>query len=98
MIVRAWRGSAATAADGDAYVRHLRESVFPEIADIPGHLGAELLRAGDDFLVLTRWTSMDAVRAFAGDSPELAVVEPAARAVLTEFDTHVTHYDVALPS
>jgi len=39
---------------------------------------------------------MDAIRAFAGDTPERAVVEPEARAVLREFDETVTHYEVAL--
>ena len=95
MIVRAWRGRAA-GADGDAYVRHLSESVFPGLGRIAGHRGAELLRSGDEFLVLTRWDSMDAIRAFAGDTPERAVVEPEARAVLREFDETVTHYEVAL--
>ena len=31
-----------------------------------------------EFLVLTLWESMDAIRAFAGDQPEVAVVEPEA--------------------
>jgi len=37
---------------------------------------------------------MDAVRAFAGDEPELAVVESEARAALVRFDSTVTHYEV----
>jgi hypothetical protein len=45
-------------------------------------------------VVESRWQSMDAVRAFAGAAPEQAVVEPAARAVLVEFDDFVTHYEV----
>jgi heme-degrading monooxygenase HmoA len=47
-----------------------------------------------EFLVLTLWESMEAIRAFAGDQPELAVVEPEARAALVRFDSTVVHYEV----
>jgi hypothetical protein len=40
---------------------------------------------------------MDAVRKFAGAKPENAVVEPEARAVLTDFDESVTHFEVVQP-
>jgi hypothetical protein len=57
MVVRSWRGQAASAEDAEAYVRHLRDSVFPELALIAGHRGAQLLRRDLDgpveFLVLT---------------------------------------------
>jgi len=38
---------------------------------------------------------MAAVCAFAGTNPERAVVEPAARSVLVEFDQAVSHYEVS---
>ncbi|MFZ5501011.1 MAG: antibiotic biosynthesis monooxygenase family protein [Candidatus Micrarchaeota archaeon] len=102
MIVRTWRGRAANSGNADAYARHLEKSVFPKLGQIPGHRGAYLLRRDSDggleILVLTMWESMDAVRAFAGDHPETAVVEPAARAVLAEYDTTVNHYEVVLSS
>jgi hypothetical protein len=37
---------------------------------------------------------MDAIRAFAGEEPDLAVVEPEARAILDEFDEKVRHHEV----
>lgn len=40
------------------------------------------------------WESMDAIRRFAGDEPERAVVEPEARAVLKTYDDFVSHYEV----
>jgi len=43
---------------------------------------------------MTLWTSMDAVRAFAGDAPEAAVVEPPAREALDTFDETVSHHEV----
>jgi heme-degrading monooxygenase HmoA len=47
-----------------------------------------------EFVVLTLWESMDAVRKFAGPKLENAVVEPEARAALTEFDKFVAHFEV----
>lgn len=98
-VLRLWKGRAAAARAGE-YARHVRESVFPHIKGIPGHRGAYLLQrsvgGGIEFLVLTLWASMDAVRRFAGNEPERAVVEPAARAALSDFDEAVTHYEVVV--
>ena len=97
MILRIWRGRADTAR-ADAYPRHFRERVVPDLDRVPGFLGAHLTRRdlGNDveFTVLTRWTSMDAVRDFAGDDVAVAVVEPGAVAALTTYDAEVEHHDV----
>ena len=97
MIVRTWRGRAS-AARSAAYPEHFRRRVVPELERIEGFLGASLLqqaRADEvEFLVLTRWASMDAIRAFAGDTLETAVVEPDAVAALSSFDRSVQHYEV----
>jgi len=97
MIVRSWRGRAAT-DEQDAYPAHFRGAVLPELKRIAGFRGASLLRAKTagriEFLVLTRWESIDAIRAFAGDDAEQAVVEPAAVAALVDFDHRVRHYDL----
>lgn len=37
---------------------------------------------------------MDAIRQFAGDEPEVAVVAPTARDVLSRWDERVDHYQV----
>ena len=97
MIARTWRGQAAP-DQADAYYRHVTGTVFPEVARIAGHRGGYVLRREADgaveFLVVTLWDSMDAVRAFAGADPDVAVVEPAARAVLSGYDDFVQHYEV----
>jgi heme-degrading monooxygenase HmoA len=97
MIIREWCGRASPST-ADAYPKHFREHVVPELRRVPGFLGAQLgrHRLGDkiEFLVLTRWQSMDAIRAFAGADVEKAVVEPGAAAALIEFDAGVQHYDV----
>lgn len=96
-ILRLWKGRATAAKAGD-YIRHASQTVFPEVQTLPGHRGAYLLRRSVDnsveFTVLTLWDSMDAVRGFSGPDPERAVVEPAARAALSDFDATVTHYEV----
>jgi heme-degrading monooxygenase HmoA len=97
MIIREWRGRANPSRAED-YPKHFREKVVPELRHLPGFAGADLSRRqlGDklEFLVLTRWQSMDAIRMFAGDNLENAVVEPGAVAALIEFDTSVRHYEV----
>ena len=97
MIVRTWRGRAAK-SNPEAYIAHFRRNVLPELRGIEGFLGATLLkemRADDvEFLVLSRWASLNAVRAFAGDDLSRAVVEPEAVAALKDFDKTVHHYEV----
>jgi heme-degrading monooxygenase HmoA len=97
MIVRSWRGRADPQKTS-AYPDHFRRNVLPELHGIVGFKGAQLLRhdrPGEvEFLVLTRWASMDAIRAFAGQDVSQAVVEPEAVAALVSFDKTVTHYEV----
>ena len=93
MIVRTWRGRAA-AAQKDAYPAHFRTAVLPELNRIEGFRGASLLRTksaeGIEFLVLTRCEFMAAIRDFAGEDAEHAVVEPAAVAALLDFEQRGT--------
>ncbi len=100
-IVRLWRGRA-TPANAAAYARHVTERVFPSLAGIPGHRGAYLLRRETEgqveFLAVTLWASMEAVRQFAGDRPERAVVEPEARAILARYDDVVQHFELVYGS
>jgi GNAT superfamily N-acetyltransferase len=98
VIVRIWRARAAN-DKAASYVEHATARVFPELRQLPGHKGALVLTKAHDaevaIQVLTFWQSMQAVRAFAGPSPDVAVVEPEAQAVLLDFDRTVTHYNLA---
>jgi heme-degrading monooxygenase HmoA len=97
MIIREWRGRA-TLAKAAEYPAHFRKRVMPELKHIRGFLGTYLSRRdledGVEFLVLTRWSSMDAIIGFAAGDISKAIVEPGAVAALTEFDHHVRHYEV----
>lgn len=99
MIARRWRGWAATPADADAYLEHFERSVRPGLETTGGFIDATVERVEQDggrteIVVVTRWESLDAVRAFAGDDVEAAVVEPEARAVLDDFDARVRHIEL----
>ncbi len=99
MICRVWHGWT-TPANADAYEALLKREIVPGIQDrgISGFWGMQMCRRdhGDvvEFLTIMWFDSMDAVRAFAGDDPEVAVVPPAARALLARFDARSQHYDV----
>lgn len=97
MIARTWRGETIP-ANADRYLQFFNKKVFPSLKAIAGHRGAYVLRrdAGSivEFMVVTLWDSMQAIREFAGQNPEAAVVEPEARAILSDFDAHVRHFEV----
>ena len=48
------------------------------------------------FTSITWFTSLDAVRGFAGDDYEKAIVEKAAREALSRWDERVIHHEVAV--
>ena len=99
MIARIWHGWTAP-ENADAYEEFLRTKMFPSIQRVPGYLGADLLRRDDGqeiaFVTITRFESLDAVRAFAGENYERAVVEPEARALLSRFDDRSEHYEIVI--
>jgi antibiotic biosynthesis monooxygenase (ABM) superfamily enzyme len=99
VIARIWHGWTAP-ENADAYEEFLRTKMFPSIHRVPGYLGADLLRRADGgeiaFITITRFESLDAIREFAGEDYEQAVVEPEARALLSRFDERSTHYEVVL--
>lgn len=102
MIVRMWRGQAK-AANADAYEHFVTTRVFAELPAIAGHRGAYLLKRPllnqevdeVEFIAVTLWDSIAAIRAFAGEAIDRAVVEPEARAVLSSFDDFVRHFELA---
>lgn len=99
MIARMWCGWAPSAT-ADDYQRHYETDVAEHLREVPGFRGARLLRQqdGDEvrFTSIVFFTGMDAVRGFAGDEPGVAVLEDAARRVLTHWDERVTHHEVAV--
>jgi len=99
MIERVW--SARTTRDGALeYAEHFRRVVLPELGAIAGYRGARLMEREQDgaieVVVVTRWQTLDAIRAFAGNELERAVVHDAAAALFTDYDRKVRHYGVVV--
>lgn len=98
MITRLWRGWT-TIENAHAYERFLMDELFPSMQDIPGFRGAEVLHRVDDgevaFVTLTRFDSVDAIRAFAGDDYETPVLEPQALDLLARYEQQALHFDTA---
>jgi antibiotic biosynthesis monooxygenase (ABM) superfamily enzyme len=63
---------------------------------IPGFRNAEVLRRDDGpevaFVTLTRFDGLEAIRGFAGENYETAVIEPRARALLSHYDERAQHF------
>ena len=98
MITRLWRGWTAT-ANADAYEQFLLTELFPQMRMIPGFRGADVLRRDEQaevgFVTLTRFETLDAIRAFAGEEYETPVLEPTARALLSRYDPRAQHFETS---
>jgi heme-degrading monooxygenase HmoA len=97
VIARIWRGWAPPAA-ADDYQRHYQAEVTEHLRAVSGFRGARLLRQDEGreimFTSITFFSSLDAVRGFAGDDYEQAVVEDTARQALSHWDEQVSHHEV----
>jgi heme-degrading monooxygenase HmoA len=99
MISRVWHGWT-NRDNADAYEELLRTEIFTNIAkrSIMGFQGIHLLRRdvddGVEFVTIMWFDTLDAVRAFAGEEYEVAVVPPEARHLLSRFDEVSAHYQV----
>ncbi len=99
MMSRIWHGWT-TATNADAYEVLLKSEIFIGIQNrqISGYRGIQLLRRtmGDEveFMTIMWFDSIDAIRTFAGEDYEKAVVPAKARALLLRFDERSQHYEV----
>jgi hypothetical protein len=99
MISRVWHGYTSS-GNADAYEALLKSEIFTGIASrgIAGYKGIQLFRryVGEEveFVTVMWFDSVDAVRGFAGEDYEAAVVPPQARALLSRFDERSQHYEV----
>ena len=98
MIGRIWRGRTP-ASKSDAYLSFLGRTGLREYRATEGNRGVIVLRRESDgiaeFTLLTLWDSMEAVRRFAGDEPQLAKYYPEDDDYLLEMPPYVDHYEVA---
>ncbi len=99
MIARIWRGWAPNET-ADDYQRHYASEVAEHLTGVDGFRGARLLRQDDGdevrFTSITFFENLDAVRRFAGDEFDRAVVEEDARRALSHWDERVAHQEVVV--
>lgn len=99
MISRIWHGYT-TQVNADAYEDLLKKEIFSGIKNrnIKGYKGIHLLRRdiGNEveFITIMWFDSIHAVRDFAGDDYEQAVVPSEARVLLLRYDKTSQHYEV----
>lgn len=75
-ILREWRGEVRR-AERDAYVSYIRSTGLVDYRNTAGNLGAliavnDLDEERSEVVTLSLWSSWESIRAFAGESPELA--------------------------
>jgi heme-degrading monooxygenase HmoA len=98
MIARIWRGITHKEM-ADAYLACLNQNGLADYAKTPGNRGVTVLRRvqGEhcEFMLISLWDSMSAVREFAGVNPEKPVYYPEDAQYLLEMEPLVHHYEVA---
>jgi hypothetical protein len=83
------------------YEQYLTHELFPRLKDSigeRGYLGYQVLRMkhGDEVRITTLvwFTSLEAVRSFAGDDFAKAVLTDKAKSLVSRWDEEATHHDV----
>jgi heme-degrading monooxygenase HmoA len=97
MIGRLWRGLTRP-EEAEHYVEHLRRQTLPRLRELPGFVGVSILRRqvdrGAEFVVVTRWESLQAIERFAGSDYTVAVVPPEVQRMMIDYDRSVRHYEL----
>ncbi len=97
MIARHWRGWTSV-QDANAYESLLKNKVLPELRNIDGYKGGYILRldgsAETEFVVVSLFESLEAVKRFAGPDYTTPVFEPEAKKLLSRIEPIANHYDV----
>ena len=98
MIARVWEGAVASGR-GDAYAAYLDRTGVRDCRATPGNRGVLVLRhdAADrtEFVFISLWESMDAIRRFAGNDVDRARYYDEDRDFLLSLEPTVRHYDAS---
>jgi heme-degrading monooxygenase HmoA len=97
MVARTWRGWTRT-EDADDYAGYIAETGLRSYRQTPGNRGAWIMRRDEggrtEFVTLSFWDSLDAIRAFAGDDLERAVYYPEDDRFLVDREDRVKHWEL----
>jgi heme-degrading monooxygenase HmoA len=97
VIARIWRGWTR-AEDESAYVEYLEATGAPASRGTAGNRGFYILHRvvcdRAEFVTMSLWDSLEAVRGFAGDDVDLAVFFPEDDRFLVSRELTVSHYEL----
>lgn len=97
MIARIWKGITPT-AKADQFYDYLMETGARDFASLAGNRGMLILRrtvnGQAEFLVISLWDSLDAIKQFAGPNVETARYYPDDSEYLVTLEPGVQHYEV----
>ena len=98
MIARIWRGNTLP-ENATEYRARLERSWLEGFRRAPGNRGALVLQREDrgtaEFLVVSFWEDLEAIRRFAGPVPEKAVYDREDDRFLLGKEPEAVHYEVA---
>ncbi len=96
-IMRLWHGEVALER-ADDYQKFMVERAAPDYGSVEGLIKLYFQRKDEEkkahFLLVTLWDSIDSVKKFAGDNPEIAKYYPEDESFLLEKEKHVSIYEV----
>lgn len=100
MIARIWKGWATTEKASE-YEKLFTGEILPRVTHgVKGYISTNLLKREDqgevEFTTIFWFESMEAVKQFAGDHFNHAVVPDEVKQILTRFEDSVRHYETIL--
>ena len=97
MVERHWKGIAKK-EKAQEYIDHLKNETFRKLKEIHGFVSASVLTRdlpdGVEFLIVTKWETTDAIKQFAGEKIDIAVVPKPVQHMMLRYDDYVSHYEV----
>ncbi len=97
MIARIWKGITLT-SKADQYLEYLHQHVIPRCKAADGNMGMLVLRENQGnltyFLLISFWSSYEAVEKFTYPNQNIAKQEPEEKELLIAYESLVSHYEV----
>ncbi|MDP4092870.1 MAG: antibiotic biosynthesis monooxygenase family protein [Bacillota bacterium] len=98
MIARTWHGIVPAGKAG-AFEKHLIATGVNDTKSIPGNLGSYIYHQTQDgfehFFMISYWKDFEAIKAFAGPKPQIAVTYPGDSEFELISDPIVLHHEVS---
>ncbi len=96
-IMRLWHGEVAI-EKADKYEAFMIERAAPDYGSVDGLIKLYFQRKNEEtkshFLLVTIWDSIESIKKFAGENPEIAKYYPEDDEYLLEKEKHVSMYEI----